>query len=372
MSVIDIGIESKAFDYSPKEMDVLASVRTAVQTDLQPLVSDIDDGLYPGEFMRSIGHAGAYRMHTGPNTDLNATIESMALISEACLSTSFMSWCQNALVWYILNSDNEALKSRYLAKAASADILGGTGLSNPMKALYGIETLKLKGKKVEGGYLVRGVLPWVSNLGSDHIFGAIFEDEDAPGHTVMCLIDCASNNVNLKPCEPFLGLDGTGTYAVQIRDHLVTEDQILADPALPYVKKIRAGFVLLQAGMAIGLVRDCIAMMEGVKPSLGHVNSFLDVQPEDIGEQLADLEAEVQELARSPYDTSDTYWRRVLKMRLAGGEASVAAAHHAMLHCGARGYVKRHRCQRRLRESYFVAIVTPATKQLRKMIAELG
>ena len=52
------------------------------------------------------------------------------------------------------------------------------------------------------------------------------------------------------------------------------------------------------------------------------------------------------------------------------GDASVAAAHAAMLHCGARGYLKSHRAQRRLREAYFVAIVTPATKQLRKMLAE--
>ena len=42
-----------------------------------------------------------------------------------------------------------------------------------------------------------------------------------------------------------------------------------------------------------------------------------------------------------------------------------------MLHCGARGYLKSHRAQRRLREAYFVAIVTPATKQLRKMLADV-
>ena len=51
-------------------------------------------------------------------------------------------------------------------------------------------------------------------------------------------------------------------------------------------------------------------------------------------------------------------------------EGAAAAAHAAMLHCGARGYLKSHRAQRRLREAYFVAIVTPATKQLRKMLAD--
>ena len=50
----------------------------------------------------------------------------------------------------------------------------------------------------------------------------------------------------------------------------------------------------------------------------------------------------------------------------------MAAAHAAMLHTGARGYMKSHRAQRRMREAYFVGIVTPATKQLRKMLAEMA
>jgi hypothetical protein len=146
----------------------------------------------------------------------------------------------------------------------------------------------------------------------------------------------------------------------------------LADPAGPYVEKIRAGFILLQAGMAIGLMRDCVRMMEEVRPSLGHVNRFLEAQPEDIAAELGGLEREVFELARTPYEPGRDYWKRVLAARLAAGDASVKAAHYAMLHCGARGYVQAHRCQRRLREAYFIAIVTPATKQLRLMLAGIS
>ena len=42
-----------------------------------------------------------------------------------------------------------------------------------------------------------------------------------------------------------------------------------------------------------------------------------------------------------------------------------------LLHQGARGYVSTGAAQRRLREAYFVAIVTPATKHLRKEIARI-
>jgi alkylation response protein AidB-like acyl-CoA dehydrogenase len=350
--------------------DILTEIRRLTTSDLAPIVRDIDGGFYPEALLRRYGDAGAYRQHLGEGHTLGATIEGMAAISESCLSTGFMNWCQNTLVWYILNSDNAALKARFLDETAAGRKLGGTGLSNPMKTIFGIETYKLHGTKVEGGYRVKGALPWVSNLGPDHLFGAVFE-ADVPGKGVMCLIDCADPAVTLKPCEPFLAMDGTGTYAVQIRDLFVPDAMILADPAMPYIRKIRAGFILLQAGMAIGVARDCLRMMEEVKPSLGHVNRFLDVQPDTLADDLAGLEAEVFALAKTPHDPSPEFWRRVVAMRLAGGEAAVAFAHHAMLHCGARGYVMAHRCQRRLREAYFVAIVTPATKQLRKMLAEM-
>jgi alkylation response protein AidB-like acyl-CoA dehydrogenase len=101
------------------------------------------------------------------------------------------------------------------------------------------------------------------------------------------------------------------------------------------------------------------------------VNRFLEMQPEDFGQKLKELEAAVELLAATPFELDPGYWRQVIETRLAAGETSVAAAHWAMLHCGARGYVSTGAAQRRLREAYFVAIVTPATKQLRKMLADM-
>src|SRR6266478_5915358 len=304
-------------------------VAAIARKDLAPIAPASDSGtIYPADLLRRLGEVGAWGSHRPNNgaADLRCAIQSIAALGEVCGATAFMAWCQNTLVWYAVNSSNPALVARFADEVSTGRILGGTGLSNPMKSFFGIEKLKLKGRRVDGGYVVRGALPWVSNLGPDHYFGTIFEIEDQPGEIVMFLADCADPAIKLQPCKPFLAMDGTGTYSVQFRD---------------------------------------------VVEPLGHVNRYLQQQPGHFQDLLSELELETMELARDPYNADDSYWRRVLALRLHIGEASVAAAHAAMLHCGARGYLKSHRVQRRLREAYFVAIVTPATKQLRKMLADV-
>ena len=125
-------------------------------------------------------------------------------------------WCQNALAWYIFASDNDDLKAALGRRVAAGEALGGTGLSNPMKAFFGIEKIRLKGKRVAGGYEVRGALPYVSNLGADHYFGAVFEADDTPKRYVMAIVPCASAGVTLSDNTKFVALDGTRTFSVHM------------------------------------------------------------------------------------------------------------------------------------------------------------
>jgi alkylation response protein AidB-like acyl-CoA dehydrogenase len=360
----------------PGTSDVLGRVQRIAAARLPGLILKIDqEGLYPEQVLREFGEAGAYRgplsrLDGAEAPDLKTALEAMAIAGQYCLSTSFCVWCQDTLAWYLANTANAALRDALAPGVAAGQTLGGTGLSNAMKCFSGIEKVKLSGKRTEGGYRVTGVLPWVSNLGQGHYFGTIFEDVARPGHYVMAVIDCSQEGVTLAPSGPFTALDGTRTFTVQVRDALIPDAMILADPADEFVREIRAGFVLLQAGMAFGVIQACVDLMKRMREPLGHINKYLEEQPEYFEEALAGLREAVLGLAATPLETGAGYWRAVLSGRLTAGELSVKAAHAAMLHCGARGYVINGEAQRRLREAYFVAIVTPATKQLRKMLAE--
>ena len=144
-----------------------------------------------------------------------------------------------------------------------------------MKTFFGIEQIRLKGKRVPGGYLVRGALPFVSNLGADHYFGAVFEVEDEPKHYVMADRPVRVARASRSPATPSSSRStARAPSACSCATCSIPDALVLADPSDAYIKRIRAGFVLLQAGMAFGLIRGCIALMNQVKGPLGHVNKL--------------------------------------------------------------------------------------------------
>jgi alkylation response protein AidB-like acyl-CoA dehydrogenase len=146
-----------AVDDDLPSASIADQVGSIARKNLAPQALAIDEGtIYPDELLRRLGDVGAWGSHRPVNgaADLRCAIQSIAALGEVCGATAFMAWCQNTLVWYAANSDNPKLLEKYADKFATGKILGGTGLSNPMKSFFGIEKLKLKGRKVEGGYIV--------------------------------------------------------------------------------------------------------------------------------------------------------------------------------------------------------------------------
>src|SRR6478672_3755805 len=171
-----LAVSRLAIENDLSSASIADEVAAIARKDLAPIAAAIDSGtIYPADLLRRLGDVGAWGSHRPNNgaADLRCAIQSIAALGEVCGATAFMAWCQNTLVWYAVNSSNPALVADFADRAATGRILGGTGLSNPMKSFFGIEKLKLKGRRVNGGSVVRGALPWVSNLGPDHLFGTI-------------------------------------------------------------------------------------------------------------------------------------------------------------------------------------------------------
>lgn len=367
--VVDAGINAAS--------DLVTRVAQIAREELAPKVVDIDvKAEYPEHFLRHLGELGMFGCAVEParggtGLGLRTLIECMSEVSKVCGSTAFLSWCQSALVWYLQNTDNAALRERLQRQVMAGEVLGGTGLSNLMKSCAAIEPLRLTAKRVDGGYEIEGTLPWVSNLGEGHLFAVGARAED--GRTLLALVRAGEQGARLNTSAHFVALEGTRTFSCQFRRLFVADADILAQPAEfdAFVRRIKPGFVLLQTGIALGLIEDCIAIMRDAGRTLGHVNGFLDDQPAELQTQLDTAKSAILNLAermdaRQPFEV-----REVLRLRAAGSELALKASMAAMLHSGAKGYLIRNPAQRRVREAIFVAIVTPALKHLRKELAEL-
>ncbi|MCI2809234.1 acyl-CoA dehydrogenase family protein [Eoetvoesiella caeni] len=354
----------------------IQAIAQQVKSELAPMTQAIDrEGLYPGDFMRRLGALGGFgaalpAQYGGLGLSLAEQIQVTTQVGRECGSTAFLVWCQSSCGWYLAHSPNEAVRKRYLRAVACGELLAGTGMSNAVKHLAGIEKIHLRAQRDGDGYIVNGSLPWVSNVGDGHlaIVAASVEDE---GY-IMFAVPSTARGLETRRCLEFSGLEGTQTLNLRLNNVHVPADDVLAHPDqfAAYVKRIKPGFVVGQVGMGFGIIEGCLAIMRESNAGTAHVNIFLDDQESDLADQLAALKAQAAALARQAQD-GETPILPVLKLRAAVSELTLKAANSAALHAGAKGYLMLHPAQRRLREAIFVAIVTPALKHLRKEIHDI-
>lgn len=354
---------------------LLENIGACAKQVLDPVA--IDKGYYPIKEMGELAKLGAFAAHlTSQGSRFDTAIASTAKIAQVCGTTGFLSWCHQVMGFYLDQSENTWLKNHVLPNHALGNTFGGTALSNPMKTWANIEPMILRGKKVDGGYRVSGTLPWISHIAPQQYCGAVATVENVGGTTfdiffLLSFDDARQGQWRLNPCPTFSGMEGSSTWQIELNDYFVPTDTIIADPAKPFIERIRAAFVLMQLGLGIGVIQGAIDDIRAVEPQLGHVNQFLEDQADGLQLALDAAIARTAELAQTPFEPSKDYLLDVLDLRIQGAKLSLRATQSAMLHQGARGYLMTANPQRRLREAQFVAIVTPAIKHLRYLSHQL-
>lgn len=306
----------------------------------------------------------------GNGLGLATQIAVLREIGKECGATSFSAWCQAACAWYLHQTPNRAVKDKYLADILQGKVLAGTGMSNTVKHLADIEKHNLQAERVEGGYTVNGALPWVSNIGEDHIWA---NTAQIGGGYVMFIT--GGQWEARKPAKLPRILrprKRTRTFSLNFKDVFIPDEDIIAAPEqfADYIQSIKAGFILLQIGIGAGVIDGSLGIIRLANVVNAEVNRYLDDGYDSLKTRLDGAWAETERLAGLAWSgTPDNL--TTLKLREAAAVLTLAAAQSAALHSGAKGYLMRSPAQRRVREAMFVAIVTPAIKHLRKEIAAI-
>ncbi|MDE3838957.1 acyl-CoA dehydrogenase [Bacillus methanolicus] len=349
-----------------KELKEIKVLEDLIANQLKPFVRKVDcEAYYPRDFLKALGKSGLFHSQGLREKEIRfREVRVVEEIAKVCMTTAFNLWCHLASLTYIRKSDNPFLKNKLLPSLENGELLGGTGLSNPMKYYAGIESLHLRAKRTAGGYIVSGQLPSVSNLGHDHWFGIIASVNEQ--ERIMAYVPCHAEGLKLKEKLEYLGVNGSATYACSFHDVFIPDEWIIAQQADEFVQKIRPVFVLYQIPLGLGVTEASIQTIEKVYNKQGACNQFLAIQPDELLSELKPLREKVYHLSESSDLTK--HWKELLQVRLDVVYLTLKAVQAGMLHHGGAGYLQKSDPSRRLRESYFLANLTPTVKHLEKMI----
>jgi hypothetical protein len=337
-----------------------------INNQLKPFVRKIDlEAYYPREFLTALGKSGLLRSQSLSEKEiLFREVRLVEEIAKICMTTAFTLWCHLASLTFVRKSGNSYLVNEILPSLENGELLGGTGLSNPMKYYAGLEPLHLKAKRTAGGYIISGQLPSVSNLGAHHWFGIIASVDDQ--NRIMAFVPCHANGLKLKEKLGYLGLNGSATFACDFQDVFIPDDWIIAKQADEFVQKIRPIFLLYQIPLGLGVTDASIQSIQKVCKKQGGCNQYLNIQPDELISRLKLLREKTYLLSESSVLTK--YWRDLLQIRLDVVYLTSKAVHANMLHHGGAGYLHKSDTSRRLRESYFLVNLTPSIGHLEKML----
>lgn len=332
--------------------------------ELKPYVKRIDTGEFYAEgFLKKLGEFGF--LSSSGKTENEVLLEGMNLVEEVakvCMTTAFCLWCHLAALTYLRKTENETLRMKFLPLLETGKILGGTGLSNPMKNFAGLEKLHLNAKPTDGGYLVSGTLPAVSNLGEDHWFGIIAGLND--NEKLMMFVPTNATGLTLKEKVDYLGVNGSATYSCTFQNVFVPNENLLSKNASSFAELIRSAFIAYQIPLGLGIIHSSIASIEKVSARQNGCNRFLKIQPQDLQESLGTIKKRISDT----FNTDEMKWKEIAKLRLETAYLALEAVQAGMLHNGSSGYIRDCAPSRRLREAYFFVNLTPTVKHLEKIL----
>ncbi|WP_156418783.1 acyl-CoA dehydrogenase family protein [Lentibacillus amyloliquefaciens] len=338
-----------------------------LQEELKPLVRKIDaEHYYPKDFLSSLGIKGYYASDSLEEKDVSLReFQLLEEVSKVCMTTGFVLWCHLAALTYVRYSHNQYLTEEILPKLEDGTVLAGTGLSNPMKFYAEVERLHLKAERTEGGYILSGALPSVSNLAEGHWFGAVAEAEN--GRRVMLFISCDADGLSLKAKNNYMGINGSATYACRFNDCFIPDEWVISEDADTFIEQIRPIFLMYQIPLGLGVTDASIQSIQKARNKQAGCNHYLPVQADELENELMTQRQNIFQYIES--NTGELEWQPLVQFRLDMTYLTLKAANASMIHSGGAGYMNVSNPARRLRETYFLVNLTPTVKHLEKILA---
>jgi alkylation response protein AidB-like acyl-CoA dehydrogenase len=305
--------------------------------------------------------------------------EAIAQVARHSLTAAFVFWGQRAFIEYLVQSENDALRARWLGALLAGEHAGATGLSNAMKHLSDLEPLQMSATPLDADrgdrFALNGALPWITNLRREgFVVAAAFDRSDGAPPFIFAVPHDAHGVVRSDDLD-LIALRASNTAALRLEHVELDARWLIAADARAFLMRARPAFLGLQCGMSLGLARRAL---DAVQAASATVRAALD-------DDAAALHHTLERLMRRLYDglASGTFVAApaaLFEARIGLATVVDAAVRLEVQAAGGRGYLRtdlrtaggdpRAGVARRVREASFIPIVTPSIVQLKHQLAQ--
>lgn len=292
-------------------------------------------------------------------------IVAVADVARHSLTAAFVLWGHRTFIEYLVQSDNVALRSRWLPALLAGHVAGATGLSNAMKYLSSIEPLQMRASRSGTGWSLAGALPWITNLRPQgFVAAAAFEHDDGTPPSIFAIAHDAPG-VERSADLDLVAMRASNTAALKVNGTILDDASRIANDARAFLVRVRPAFLGLQCGMSVGLARRALA--EVAAANAGSRAALAD--------EAADVDARLTAQTKQLLDgvlngTFRDEPAALFELRIALAKTVEHAVALEVQASGGRGYLRATGgTARRVREASFVPIVTPSLVQLKAQLA---
>ncbi|MGZ4609477.1 MAG: acyl-CoA dehydrogenase family protein [Actinomycetes bacterium] len=311
---------------------VLEEARRLADDLLFPGALDVDAAdLVPRSRLDALAGAGLYGL-SGPSdagglaADSATATRVVETLAGGCLSTTFV-WLQHQGVLRRIDESTGAARDRWLAPMCRGDLRSGV-------AIAGIRPGgdPLRARQVEDGWLLDGVVPWVTGWGRIDVVHVAALDDD--GAVVWLLVDARGSASLLVERQRLVAVDASGTVTLRFTRHRTPGERLTSRTSYDDWQAADVAALRGNGSLSLGVAGRCARLL----PAQDLADALV-AEVEGVRDRLDGADADAMPAARAA--ASELAWR---------------AAGLLVVGCGSRAVLRHQHAQRLAREAMFLLV----------------
>jgi alkylation response protein AidB-like acyl-CoA dehydrogenase len=312
--------------------------------------------------LRRLGEAGSFGIPgADPVDELLPSVRVVRELATASLAAAFSAWSQRMVIEYLRCCPPPESESDLVRALRTGEVTGATALAPAISDLAGRAELPVVAVPDGDGWRLAGRIGWASNLFDDAV--VVTPARTGNEGRLVVLFRRTAPGVTPTPLHDLLGLNGTGTGALELDGVRVGSGQVLSDDLPDFMAVCRPAMLLQQSALAVGLAD---AALDHAGRQLTSVTAVVRAEHEELAGRRDEVAIRMEDQAGSRMGSSP---RDLARLRLDAMDVAARAVRLESAVSGGSGYLAGSGTARRVREAAFLPVQAPTEVQLRSVVA---